>query len=105
MNPKARKAAPIIEARIRFVVRVPRVTMSEHPAERVRPDTEAASSSAGHQGPWTIRSRASGRSYVNGPEELRLKKLELSRAESRVHHFIELIASGRATPALADALA
>lgn len=39
------------------------------------------------------------------PEELRLKKVELNRAETRVHNFIEFIASGRATPGLADALA
>ena len=35
---------------------------------------------------------------------LRLKKVELNRAETRVHNFIEFIASGRATPTLADAL-
>lgn len=39
------------------------------------------------------------------PEELRLKKVELNRAETRVHNFVEFVASGRATPALADALA
>ena len=39
------------------------------------------------------------------PEELRLKKIELNRAETRAHNFIEFIASGRATPGLADALA
>src|SRR5690606_28867033 len=39
------------------------------------------------------------------PEELRLKKIELNRAETRVHNFVEFVASGRATPALADALA
>lgn len=38
------------------------------------------------------------------PEELRLKKIELHRAETRVHNFIEFVASGRATPALAEAL-
>ena len=38
-------------------------------------------------------------------EELRLKRIELNRAETRVHNFVEFIASGRATPALADALA
>jgi hypothetical protein len=32
------------------------------------------------------------------------KKIELNRAETRVHNFIEFIASGRATPTLADAL-
>jgi hypothetical protein len=31
--------------------------------------------------------------------------MQLNRAETRVHNFIEFIASGRATPALADALA
>lgn len=43
--------------------------------------------------------------FKHVPEELRLKKLELSRSESRVHNFIEFIASGRATAALAEALA
>ncbi len=43
--------------------------------------------------------------FAHVPEELRLKKLELHRAETRVHNFIEFIASGRATTALADALA
>ncbi len=38
------------------------------------------------------------------PDELRLKKVELNRAETRVHNFIEFIAQGRATPGLADAL-
>lgn len=39
------------------------------------------------------------------PEELRLKKVELNRAETRVHNFIEFIANGRATAGLADAQA
>ena len=39
------------------------------------------------------------------PEELRLKKVELNRAETRVHNFIEFVANGRATAGLADALA
>src|SRR5262245_44316048 len=43
--------------------------------------------------------------FAHVPEELRLKKVELNRAQTRVHNFIEFIASGRATPALADALA
>ena len=43
--------------------------------------------------------------FSHVPEELRLKKIELNRAETRVHNFIEFIASGRATSALADALA
>jgi hypothetical protein len=43
--------------------------------------------------------------FAHVPEELRLKKLELNRAQTRVHNFIEFIASGRATPGLADALA
>jgi len=43
--------------------------------------------------------------FAHEPEELRLKRLELNQAETRVHNFIEFIASGRATPALADALA
>ena len=43
--------------------------------------------------------------FAHVPEELRLKKVELNRAETRVHNFIEFIASGRATPALAEALA
>ncbi len=43
--------------------------------------------------------------FSHVPEELRLKKLELNRAESRVHNFIEFIANGRATAGLADALA
>ncbi len=43
--------------------------------------------------------------FSHVPEELRLKKIELNRAETRVHNFIEFIASGRATPGLADALA
>ena len=42
--------------------------------------------------------------FAHVPEELRLKKIELNRAETRVHNFIEFIASGRATPGLADAL-
>jgi hypothetical protein len=42
--------------------------------------------------------------FAHVPEELRLKKIELNRAETRVHNFIEFVASGRATPALADAL-
>jgi hypothetical protein len=43
--------------------------------------------------------------FAHVPEELRLRKVELNRAQTRVHNFIELIASGRATPALADASA
>lgn len=43
--------------------------------------------------------------FAHVPEALRMKKLELHRVETRVHNFIEFIASGRATPALADALA
>ena len=43
--------------------------------------------------------------FSHVPEELRLEKIELNRAETRVHNFIEFIASGRATPGLADALA
>jgi DNA invertase Pin-like site-specific DNA recombinase len=43
--------------------------------------------------------------FSHVPEELRLKKLELNRAQTRVHNFIEFIAAGRATPGLADALA
>lgn len=42
--------------------------------------------------------------FSHVPEELRLKKIELNRAETRVHNFIEFIAAGRATPGLADAL-
>lgn len=42
--------------------------------------------------------------FAHVPEELRLKKVELNRAETRVHNFIEFIAAGRATPGLADAL-
>jgi len=42
--------------------------------------------------------------FAHVPEELRIKKIELNRAETRVHNFIEFIASGRATPGLADAL-
>jgi len=41
-------------------------------------------------------------SYI--PEELRLKKIELNRAETRVHNFIEFIADGRATASITDAL-
>ena len=37
-------------------------------------------------------------------EELRLKRIELNRAETRVHNFVEFIASGRATPGLLLAL-
>jgi hypothetical protein len=33
--------------------------------------------------------------FAHVPEELRLKKIELNRAETRVHNFIEFIASGR----------
>jgi site-specific DNA recombinase len=43
--------------------------------------------------------------FAHVPEDLRLKRVELNRAETRVHNFVEFIASGRATPALADALA
>jgi hypothetical protein len=43
--------------------------------------------------------------FAHVPEELRLKKIELNRAETRVHNFIEFIANGRATAGLADALA
>ncbi|MBE7482372.1 MAG: hypothetical protein HS104_20625 [Polyangiaceae bacterium] len=43
--------------------------------------------------------------FAHVPEELRLKRLELNRAETRVHNFVEFVASGRATGALADALA
>src|SRR5689334_7384057 len=43
--------------------------------------------------------------FAHVPEELRLKRVELNRAETRVHNFVEFIASGRATPALGDALA
>jgi len=43
--------------------------------------------------------------FAHVPEELRLKRVELNRAETRVHNFIEFVASGRATPALGDALA
>jgi site-specific DNA recombinase len=42
--------------------------------------------------------------FAHVPEELRLKKVELNRAETRVHNFIEFIAGGRATAGLADAL-
>jgi site-specific DNA recombinase len=42
--------------------------------------------------------------FAHVPEELRLKKVELNRAETRVHNFIEFIAAGRATAGLADAL-
>ena len=42
--------------------------------------------------------------FAHVPEQLRLKKIELNRAETRVHNFIEFIASGRGTPSLADAL-
>lgn len=43
--------------------------------------------------------------FAHVPEELRLKRVELNRAETRVHNFVEFIASGRATAALGDALA
>ena len=43
--------------------------------------------------------------FSHVPEELRIKEIELNRAETRVHNLIEFIASGRATPGLADALA
>ncbi len=43
--------------------------------------------------------------FAHVPEELRLKKVELNRAETRVHNFIEFIANGRATSGLVDALA
>lgn len=43
--------------------------------------------------------------FAHVPEELRLKRIELNRAETRVHNFVEFIASGRATGALAEALA
>src|SRR5690606_12013750 len=35
--------------------------------------------------------------FKHVPEELRLKKIELNRAETRVHNFVEFVASGRAT--------
>lgn len=38
------------------------------------------------------------------PAELRLKRTELAHEQSRVHNIIEFIATGRATPGLADAL-
>ncbi|MCX6117521.1 MAG: recombinase family protein [Proteobacteria bacterium] len=41
-------------------------------------------------------------SYI--PEELRLKKIELNRAETRLKNFIEFIAEGRATTSITDAV-
>ncbi len=38
------------------------------------------------------------------PEEIRLKKIELNRAETRAHNFIEFIAEGKATEGLSAAL-
>ncbi|RIL12313.1 MAG: hypothetical protein DCC75_00685 [Proteobacteria bacterium] len=38
------------------------------------------------------------------PEEIRLKNIELNRAETRVHNFIEFVAQGRATKSLVEAL-
>lgn len=35
--------------------------------------------------------------FAHVPKELRLKKVELNRAETGVHNFIEFIAEGRAT--------
>jgi hypothetical protein len=39
--------------------------------------------------------------FVHVPEELRLEKVELNRAETRVHNFIEFIASGLEAPSRA----
>ena len=38
------------------------------------------------------------------PEEIRLKKRELERLETRIHRFIEFIAGARGTPSIAAAL-
>ena len=38
------------------------------------------------------------------PEDIRLKKVELNRAQTRVHNFIETVAEGRTTKGLIDAL-
>jgi len=43
--------------------------------------------------------------FSHVPEELKAKRTELASAETRVHHFIEFIARGKAPTALADALA
>jgi len=42
--------------------------------------------------------------FAHIPEELRLKKIELNRTETRINNFIEFIANGRAPASLADAL-
>ena len=38
------------------------------------------------------------------PEEIRLKKMELNKAETRIHRFIEFIAEAKATASIATAL-
>ena len=38
------------------------------------------------------------------PEEIRLKKMELDKAETRIHRFIEFIAEAKATASIASAL-
>jgi hypothetical protein len=48
--------------------------------------------------------RRSQEHFAHVPEELRLKKVELNRAETRVRNFIDFIAAGRGTAGLADAL-
>ena len=42
--------------------------------------------------------------FCHIPEEIRLKKIELNRAETRAHNFIEFIAEGKATEGLSFAL-
>jgi hypothetical protein len=59
---------------------------------------------------WSILERVYERTalkvrehFAHVPEELRLKKLELGRAEGRVRSFVEFVAQGRAPRAIADA--
>ena len=42
--------------------------------------------------------------FAHLPEEIRLKKRELERLETRIHRFIEFIAGARGTPSIAAAL-
>ncbi len=42
--------------------------------------------------------------YAHIPEEIKLKKLELNRHETRIHNFVEFIAEGKATASLSAAL-
>ena len=42
--------------------------------------------------------------FAHLPEEIRLKKIELNREETRIHRFVEFVAQARATASIAAAL-